>query len=230
MKRCTHIFFDLDHTLWDYNYNARKVLADMYIHFGLKEKTNTSLDGFQKLFFKINALLWHRFNLELIHREDIRQDRFNLILNQCNGSDIRLASELGDYFLYHCPRQEKLIEGADLILAYLESKYELYVITNGFDDVQWIKLKSSGLTKYIRDMFTSETIGFRKPSKEIFEYALAETKGTPNLSIMIGDNPYTDIVGASSAGMTPVLFNPDFKTKSDCEIQVSDYFELMKLL
>ncbi len=225
----THIFFDLDHTLWDYDFNARLVLSEMYAQFNLSSSTNTSPEGFQKLFFKVNATLWHRYNFGEITREDIRNDRFRLILNQCAG-DNSVAGELSDHFLHHCPRQPKVMDGAHEILEYLSDKYKLYIITNGFDDVQWVKLKSTGLGKYFLDMFTSETIGFRKPSPEIFEYALSETKATPELSVMIGDNPITDIGGANKAGIFSILFDPKENIQADSSARISDFKELKELL
>ncbi len=225
----THIFFDLDHTLWDYDFNARKVLLEMYDQFRLAEHTNTSQEGFLSLFFKVNAALWHRFNMAIISRDEIRNDRFAMIMRQCQGN-VALADDLSDYFLHHCPRQSKIIEGADHILDYLTDKYKIYIITNGFDDVQWIKLKASGLGKYVHDMYTSETIGFRKPAPEIFEYALSETKAVAELSIMIGDNPSTDIDGANKVGLFSVLFDPSGKIDSDAGARITHFEELKRLL
>ncbi|XOV93040.1 MAG: YjjG family noncanonical pyrimidine nucleotidase [Bacteroidota bacterium] len=225
----THIFFDLDHTLWDYDYNARKVLMEIYDHFDLEKTTNTTSEGFLRLFFKVNAALWHRYNLGIIGRDEIRNDRFPSILRQCKGDPTK-GDLLSDYFLHHCPRQPKIIDGADQILAYLSEKYKIYIITNGFDDVQWIKLKASGLGIYVHDMYTSETIGHRKPSKEIFEYALSETKTTPELSVMVGDNPVTDIDGANNAGLFSVLFDPTGQVKAKAGISISRFDELRQLL
>lgn len=230
MKHHTHIFFDLDHTLWDYDFNARKVLSDLFLRFGLADCTQTSVDGFISTFFKTNAELWHRFNLGLIERELIREERFRMILRTCGGKDEAMAKEIGDYFLHHCPRQPRIMEGADVLLGYLQDRYHLSIITNGFEDVQHIKLKHCGLGRFFARVFTSETIGFRKPSPEIFDYAMKETKAEKHLALMIGDNHSTDIEGARNAGITPILFNPTGKVKSDCEIQISSLSELMKLL
>jgi len=225
----THIFFDLDHTLWDYDFNARKVLLEMFEQFNLSNHSNTSPEEFLGLFFKANATLWHHYNMGVISRDEIRNDRFRMIMKQCQGN-VELADDLSNYFLHHCPRQTKIIDGADHILAYLSEKYKIYIITNGFDDVQWIKLKASGLGKYVHDMYTSETIGFRKPAPEIFEYALSETKGVPELSIMVGDNPTTDIDGANKAGLFSVLFDPSGRVDADAAVKITHYEELKKLL
>lgn len=225
----THIFFDLDHTLWDYDYNARKVLMEMYDQFNLESNSNTTPEGFLKLFFKINAVLWYRFNIGAINKEEVRNDRFVLILRECKG-DLSLADDLRDYFFYHCPRQSKTIEGAELILSHLTDKYKIYIITNGFDDVQWTKLKASGLGRFVLDMFTSESIGFRKPSPEIFEHALSETRAIANQSMMIGDNPVTDVQGAERAGIFSVLFDPGGNLQASAGLKISEFNELKKLL
>ncbi len=122
------------------------------------------------------------------------------------------------------------MEGADLILSYLSEKYKIYIITNGFDDVQWIKLKASGLGQYIHDMYTSETIGYRKPSPEIFEFALSETKGVPEMSVMVGDNPLTDIEGAKRAGLFSVLYDPSGKLNVEAGFSITNFNDLKKLL
>ncbi len=201
----------------------------MYENFDLANHTNTSSEGFLGLFFKVNAGLWHRFNMGYISREEIRNDRFPMILKQCQGN-VDMADDLSNYFLHHCPRQTRIIDGADHILAYLSEKYKIYIITNGFDDVQWIKLKASGLGQYIHDMYTSESIGFRKPSREIFDYALSETKGVAELSIMVGDNPTTDIDGANKAGLFSVLFDPSGTIDADAGVRITHFEELKRLL
>jgi putative hydrolase of the HAD superfamily len=201
----------------------------MYEQYSLDTRSNATPEGFIRLFFKINASLWYRSNTGAINKDEVRNDRFAWILKQGEG-DADLANDLRDYFLYHCPRQSKTIVGAESILSYLTDKYKIYIITNGFDDVQWTKLKSSGLGRFVHDMYTSESAGFRKPSPEIFEHALEETSARPHQSVMIGDNPVTDIEGAEKAGIYSVLFDPSREIDSSARLRISEFDELKKLL
>ena len=230
MRKFSYLFFDLDHTLWDYETNARKVLLDLYLHFELEKEIKHGPERFLEIYFKTNDGLWHDYNQGRITKEDIRNDRFRLVLQNCGGSDHTRVLEMSDYFLEHCPRQSAVMPETIMALNYLSQKYRMSIITNGFDDVQKVKLKAAGLDKYFEKVFTSETIGVKKPSPEIFEHAL-EVLGVPKEeTLMIGDNPKTDILGAQNAGITPLLYNPSGKIKSECELEIKSLAELMTLL
>ena len=230
MRRFSYLFFDLDHTLWDYETNARKVLMDLYLHFELGQVIRHGHERFLEIYFKTNDGLWHDYNQGRITKEDIRNERFKLVLKNCGGSDHSQALEMSDYFLDHCPRQSVVMPETKMTLNYLASKYRMSIITNGFDDVQEIKLKASGLNGYFEQVFTPETIGVKKPSPEIFEHALEVLGVTKEASLMIGDNPKTDILGAQNAGITPLLYNPTGRIKSECELEIKSLSELMTLL
>lgn len=231
MRKFTHIFFDLDHTLWDYDFNSRKVLEDVYNHFTLKTLLTVSFDGFISSFYQVNAELWHQYNQGEIDRDYIRSERFKKVVLDCGGNNTNgLATGLSAFFLHHCPRQPHKMEDADLALSYLRKRYGMSIITNGFEDVQTIKLKSSNLDQYFSSVFTSETTGHKKPSPEIFHHALSELKLTKEEVLMIGDNPNTDILGAQNAGITPMLYNPSQRIRSNCELQITHLSELLKIL
>lgn len=230
MKKFTHIFFDLDHTLWDYDFNARKVLKDLYEHYQLDKYLTSSVEGFISTFFQVNAQLWHYYNAGQISRDDIRVKRFRDVVKICGCNDIEFGDSLTEFFLFSCPRQTRIMPHADIILDYLHKKYQLSIITNGFDEVQALKLRSCGLDKYFNYVFTSETTGHRKPAAELFYHALEITKAEKSTTLMIGDNPTTDIQGAVNAGITPLFYNPTGKRKSACELQVTHFSELLKIL
>lgn len=226
----THLFFDLDHTLWDYDTNARKVLSDLYVEFELDKMIRYSSEQFLKIYLKTNDGLWHDFNQGRIQKETIRNERFNLVLTNCGSTDLSRSIEMSEYFLHHCPRQKAVMPDALMTLDYLSKKYEMSIITNGFDDVQAIKLKACGLDRFFDHIFTSETIGIKKPSPEIFHHALEKVKADRSEALMIGDNPKTDILGARNAGITPLLYNPTGQIKSECQLQIKHLTELMALL
>lgn len=226
----THIFFDLDHTLWDYDLNARKVLNDLYREFELGKQMPAGPDRFAEVFFRTNDTLWQQYNLGLIDRDEIRLQRFGKVLEKLGVADAGNTQEMNEYFLYHCPRQRGVVEDAPMVLDYLRKKYHLSIITNGFDDVQSVKLKACGLDGFFSHVFTSETTGHKKPSREIFDHAVLEVKATAGTALMIGDNHSTDVMGARNAGITPLLYNPGGRVKSDCQLQVQHLSELMRFL
>ncbi|RED93621.1 YjjG family noncanonical pyrimidine nucleotidase [Marinoscillum furvescens] len=230
MKHVTHIFFDLDHTLWDYDTNARAVLQDIYTRYEVSRLTTLDVDGFITHFFQANGALWKAFDRGEVDKEEIRERRFRQVLLACGAEDHSLADEMTRYFGFNCPRQPGVMEDAAMILEYLTKKYQLSIITNGFNDVQGVKLSACGLDKFFEHVFTSDTIGARKPSAEIFEHAMDTVGTTCGQALMIGDNPKTDILGAQNAGITPLLFNPTGKIKSECQYQIKHLGELMRLL
>jgi putative hydrolase of the HAD superfamily len=226
----THIFFDLDHTLWDYDTNARAVLAEIYDHFELQKETFHGPQRLTEIFFKVNDGLWQQYNQGQIDRDAIRKNRFAKVLEKLNIYGFSREAEMNEYFLFQCPRQNATLPGTHETLTYLAEKYHLSIVTNGFDDVQGIKLEAAGLSKYFQEVFTSETTGFKKPSREIFDFALQKLNCSNDRVLMIGDNLSTDIAGAKNAGITPIFYNPNSQIKVDDLWQVSHLSELTKIL
>lgn len=202
------ILFDLDHTLWDYHRNSRETLHDMYTGHGLQEKLNAPFDDFHDVFQDINATLWNQYDRGLIPRDRIRKERFNTILGHFGVTDGELSLKLSDAYVNEGPKKGNLIDGATEILDYLHPKYPMYIVTNGFEEVQFTKVKSAGLEKYFREIVISDRVGHKKPAREIFDYVSATHGIAIRDLIMIGDNMLTDIAGAANAGMDSVLFNP----------------------
>jgi len=202
------ILFDLDHTLWDYHTNSRETLHDMYVDFGLANRLQADFDAFHDVFQDINATLWNQYDRGLIQRDAIRRDRFNTILGHFSVTDTALSRDLSEAYVREGPKKGNLIKGALDILEYLHPRYPMFIVTNGFEEVQFTKVKSAGLEKYFREIVISDRVGHKKPSPEIFHYVV-DTHGIPHRNlIMIGDNMLTDIAGAVRAGIDSVLFNP----------------------
>lgn len=230
MKGVRHIFFDLDHTLWDYDTNARLVLEAIYHHFQIDLHTQKDMRTFLETFFHENGRLWNDYNHGRIDKEVIRTERFTRVIGRLGYEDAVVGLQMSAFFLENCPRQSAMMPDAALALNYLSRKYTMSIITNGFDDTQALKLKSSGIHHHFQRVFTSETIGFKKPSPEIFEFALSELGLKREETVMIGDNPSTDIQGAHNAGIAAVLYNPDGKMRSNAQWEVRSLFDLMKIL
>ncbi len=203
-----HLFFDLDHTLWDFEANAKATLEDLYEILDLKEKGIHDFDLFYKNYLDHNERLWERYRNGHIKQEDLRIKRMRQSLLDFKIADEQLAQAMSIKFLERLPTRTILFPFTKEILTYLRGKgYELHLITNGFEKTQHSKLKYSGLDIFFKEVITSEASGSLKPHKEIFEYAFQKTKALPEESIMLGDTLDVDIQGAINAGIDQVFVN-----------------------
>jgi len=203
-----HVFFDLDHTLWDFDTNAREALEELYARLDLKSKGIDDFEKFYRHYLHHNNILWDRYHKGFITTEELKWKRmWRVLLEFKNGSE-ELAREMSEHFLEILPARRNVFPYTFEILDYLKAKnYQLHLITNGFEKTQWRKLKNSGLDKYFTEVITSEASNSIKPNKEIFEYAIQKTGARIEESIMIGDNLDADIVGAVNAGIDSVFVN-----------------------
>jgi putative hydrolase of the HAD superfamily len=207
-KTYRHIFFDLDHTLWDFDKNSAEVLILLFRRYKLDQLNYFSVEEFVEKFKEVNYRLWDLYHNGEISKEKIRENRFRIIFEELNAPLELVPSTMADDYLQMCPLQKNVIPFTFELLDYLQDKYNLHIITNGFEDVQHIKLSSSGLLNYFETIITSETCGFIKPDKRMFEFALQKTGALAQESVMIGDNLDVDIAGALNAGLDAVYFNP----------------------
>ena len=203
-----HLFFDLDHTLWDFDANAKESLAELYDSFKLDSIAIGSFQLFYSTYLNHNATLWTRFEKGYITVEELKWKRMWRTLLDFQIADEKLAKDMSAHFLTILPTKKKVFEHTYEILDYLtDKKYSLHLLTNGFEKVQRLKLTSSNLTKYFKNIITSEISNSVKPKKEIFEYALHKANGKIEECIMIGDNLNADILGAKNAGMDSIFVN-----------------------
>lgn len=208
LTKYKHIFFDLDHTLWDYEKNSTEVLNDLILKHQLIELGIPSADAFFKTFEEVNTGLWSDFNKNKISRSAIREQRFLKILANYKIDDLDLCNRLSDEYLMQCPTKPHVFPFTFEVLDYLKEKYQLHILTNGFDDVQYIKLEKSNLTPYFKTVVTSDSAGYKKPMASIFKFAIDKAEARKEESVMIGDNLQTDIMGARNFGMDHIYFNP----------------------
>jgi putative hydrolase of the HAD superfamily len=206
-----HLFFDLDHTLWDFEKNSAECLADIYQIFDFKGLNISNLEAFQQEFSIVNRHHWSLLEQNLITHEDLRRRRFQETLENLGVKDLKksFGLEINEYFLELLPKKAHLIEGAVEVLEYLLPKYELHIISTGWQDIQVNKMKSSEIHHYFGEIITNELAGTRKPDRRIFDYAVDVTKADLSESLMIGDNYEADILGAINANMDTVFYNPD---------------------
>ena len=202
-----HIFFDLDHTLWDFNVNCRLTLDELYD----KHKFSTlgfTKDGFFSQYKSINDQMWHGYHKGFVTKEAIRSKRFEYTFANLGHNKNVIPSSLEDEFLSLCPTKAQVFPYTHEALQYLLNKgYMLHIITNGFKETQQIKLSTSNLSKYFTCVIESDVCGFMKPDKRIFDHALDIGNANANESIMIGDDLDADIIGARSAGLDQIFIN-----------------------
>ena len=207
-RRYDHLFFDLDHTLWDFEANARLTLQTLYEDLQLKAAGVYDFDLFYQNYLAHNERLWDRYRKGFIKQEELRVKRMWLALLDFKIANEDLSQKMNVLFLDLLPTRTILFPYTKEILQYLANKnYELHLITNGFEKVQHSKLKYSGLDRFFQEVITSEGSNSIKPNKEIFEYAFQKTNADPARSIMIGDTLDVDILGAINAGIDQVFVN-----------------------
>lgn len=226
-----HIFFDLDHTLWDYDTNASAALFELYDHYNFSALEIFTKEELVQTFFEVNYQLWDLYNGHLIGRGDIRKRRFPQIFQKLRADIKHLPENLEMEYIGLAPTKPAVFPDAFDVLDYLAGKYQLHLITNGFNDIQQTKLKYSKLEPYFGHVVTSESSKSRKPNKRIFEVAFELTGATVFDSIMIGDNIDADIAGAQGIDMDHVWFNPKKEVpKFTVQHEISNLLQLKSIL
>jgi len=211
LKKYTHVFFDLDHTLWDYDTNVRESLSELFEHYTLDSLGIQTNDHFYNAFIEVNYGLWGLYNTGKIDKVNLRKERFKRIFEHLGADGLAVPIDMEEDFMSRTSSKKNLFPYSMEVLAYLQEKYKLHIITNGFNESQALKMTSSGIHPYFGLVITSETIGYKKPDKRIFEYAMSQLGATATECIMIGDSLQSDILGAQSVNMDQVFFNPDDK-------------------
>ena len=226
-----HIFFDLDRTLWDFETNAYKTLSELYGDHALNKKGISDVNDFINNYKTHNERLWELYRDGKVEKDVLRSSRFKLTLQDFGIDDDLLANELGDQYIQRCPLKTHVFPFTYKVLDYLKEKYHLHIITNGFEEVQYIKLEQSKLLHYFDQIITSEQVGVKKPNPEIFRHALVKTFCKPDESIMIGDDLPVDILGAKAMGMHQIYFNPQKKNHQESiDFEISCLSQLQTLL
>lgn len=224
MKKIEHIFFDLDHTLWDFETNSAKTFE----HILKNREIAIDLDEFLKVYVPINLKYWRLFRNEEVSKEELRYKRLKEVFDilKYNASDDLINTLAVDY-IDNLSSYNHLFEGTIETLTYLKSKYKLHIITNGFEEVQHKKLKNSGLLGFFETITTSECVGVKKPNPLIFEQAFKVSNAKPEVSVMIGDSLEADIEGALNMGMEAILC--DFEQKhSNLELKMINELSQLK--
>jgi len=206
MAKYKNLFFDLDDTLWAFSENSRNTFEEVY----QKYNFNTYFDSFEHyytLYQKRNLELWEEYAEGKVTKDELNDKRFLYPLQVVGIDNPNLSKQFSTDFFALVPTKTGLMPYAKEILEYLKPKYNLYIISNGFRELQSKKMISSGIDHYFKKIILSEDIGVMKPYPEIFHFALSATQSELRESIMIGDNWKADITGAKGVGMDQVYYN-----------------------
>jgi putative hydrolase of the HAD superfamily len=203
-----HLFFDLDHTLWDFETNSKETLHELFIQHRLHETVTPEFNTFYEKYSYHNKKLWDRYHHGFITQEELKWKRMWHALLEFKVGDEKLSKQLSSEYLEILPTKDKLFDYTIEILDYLTKKqYRLHLITNGFEKVQWRKLENAKIGHYFDSVITSEIACCLKPHKDIFDFAIGKAACCYEESLMLGDNLDADILGAMQAGMDTVFVN-----------------------
>lgn len=231
MRNITHLFFDLDHTLWDFKTNSRETLSDLFHEMRLEEHGVQKVEEFIEIYEKVNDEKWSLYRAGKIDKATLRATRFLDSLRKFDIEHPELSSRMEAEYIARSPHKTHLFPGALEVLETLAPKYEMHIITNGFTEVQNVKMEKSGLNGFFKSMITSEAVGVNKPDPKIFLSALHGTGAKRNQSVMIGDSLEADIRGARRVGMHQVFFNPEGQSHSDdVTREISELIQLLSFL
>jgi YjjG family noncanonical pyrimidine nucleotidase len=229
-KKYRGVLFDLDHTLWDYETNAKETLQTLFQRH-LTNRTAVPFHHFHHHFVRINTQLWLDFDRGMIPREVIRDQRFHRIFREVGIDDHPLSLVFSEDYVRESPQKSNLLPQAREVVDYLCQRYPLVIVTNGFEEIQTVKVDASGLRPFFRAVITSERAQSKKPEPGIFSLALEHLGATADETIMIGDNLLTDIAGARQSGIDQVFYNPQGQPHSSaCTYEIRELNELRAFL
>ncbi|RZK50840.1 MAG: noncanonical pyrimidine nucleotidase, YjjG family [Pedobacter sp.] len=223
-----HIFFDLDHTLWDFDKNAQETLLELYVKYKLDSLGVKSSLEFIERYTENNHLLWAQYHRGEITKNKLREQRFRKTFLELGMDPDYIPHEFEDEYVRLSPTKTNLFENTLSTLTYLSKSYHLHIISNGFKEPTLTKMQVSDLNPYFKNIIISEDVGVNKPHPDIFKYALDKAEATLPESIMIGDSIEADIRGAQSFGLKAIYFNPQMiPVPHDVNWQIHNLNELL---
>jgi putative hydrolase of the HAD superfamily len=223
----TDIFFDLDHTLWDFEKNSAITFEIIF----REHKVNMPLQEFLEIYVPLNFRYWKLYREEKITKSQLRYSRLKESFDTINyiASD-DLINSLAQRYVELLPEQNNLFQNTVTVLNYLRKRYSLHIITNGFEEIQEKKLENAAIRSFFQHVVNSEMVGVKKPNPKIFEFALEKAGVSPCKSVMVGDSLEADILGAKNVGMKTIHFNSTKDPDHEHGIIVKDLIEIKNYL
>lgn len=230
MSRYRHLFFDLDHTLWDFRANSRATLEELHGELGLADAGVERADEFIATYEEVNAGLWRRYEAGHIGKAVLRVLRFRNTLLRFGVRNDRLSTTLGRLYIERCPRRTALSPGARELIEAVHPDHRIHIITNGFTEVQRVKVEASGLAPYVDVLVTSEQAGAGKPDVRIFELAMRRAGASVRESLMVGDSITNDMEGARRVGMDHAHYVEEGHPDPLADLRFTHFDELRSFL
>ncbi|MGB7528957.1 YjjG family noncanonical pyrimidine nucleotidase [Sphingobacterium cellulitidis] len=226
-----HLFFDLDHTIWDFDRNAEETLHELYYRYSFDDLFNSPTSNqFIATYTENNHRLWNLYHHGKIDKPTLRKLRFADTFSQLGVDPELFPLAFEEEYLEICPTKKNLFPNAHETLTYLKDKYTLHLISNGFKEACEKKLEHSNLAPYFETIVISEIVGINKPDIRIFQHALNNGKANKTEAVMIGDNLDADVRGAQNAGLEAIFFNPfELEKPDDVNHMIKDLKELQQL-
>lgn len=231
MKKYTTVFFDLDHTLWDFERNSSETLEELYNEIDLQRRLGmdaaTFIDGYKK----INFRYWEAYRKGEISKEILRTERFREAFRVHGMDDDNVVHHFAEGYVRISPEKTHLFPHTYEVLEYLHEKYSMHIITNGFEEIQHKKLHNCNISRFFKSVITSEQAGVKKPHAGIYHYGLRASAANPQECIMIGDEPDVDLIGARDVGIDQVYFNAENEPSSfNTTWEITSLIELKGIL
>ncbi len=221
------VFFDLDHTLWDFDKNSALTFNKIF----KMHDVAVDLNDFLSFYEPINLDYWKLYREEKIDKASLRYNRLNDTFNKISfNADSTLINKLSEDYITYLSSFNHLFDDVHEVLNYLKSKYQLHIITNGFQEVQESKLRNSNIHHFFNSVTDSEQVGVKKPNPKIFNFALKIAEANPETSVMIGDNMEADVLGALDFGMEAIYFNLRETNEAHSIKQINNLNELKLFL
>lgn len=206
-RKYNHLFFDLDHTIWDFDSNSIDTLVELFDSYHL-ERFFLDFETFHKHYEHQNSQLWNHYRQSKIKKGELNLNRFSRPLEEAGCNDGELAKKLASEYLNICSTKTALLPYAANILEYLkQKKYKLYIVSNGFSEVQHRKIELSGIRHFFDKIYISDIVGIHKPGKDFFDYIVKSSNARKNECLVIGDSMEADIEGALNAGLDAIFYN-----------------------
>lgn len=225
-----HLFIDLDRTLYDFDKSTRDTFLELFDKFDL-HKRKIPFDRFFELYKENNIELWAQYREGKVTKKFLNVHRFDITFNVFGIHDRAFAGRFASDYLLNAPLKKALFPNVKVVLKYLQGKYTLHIITNGFDEVQKIKMETNDLNRFFTTITTSEEAQAKKPNREIFELALKKADAKAEESLMVGDDLDVDILGARNMGMDQVYCNYDnISHNSDITFEIFEFSDLKEIL
>ncbi len=230
MVKYEHLFFDLDRTLWDFEKNSMETISELFIEYELQNALETDFDTFYSRYKLNNERLWAEYREGTIDKFQLRLLRYHQTFKEFKLEDEVFALKFNDRYVETCSSKKGLIPHSLEVLDYLNPKYKLHIITNGFVEAQKVKISKSGIAKYFDQIIVSDGLGYRKPDPRIFRHAMKIANAKSANSLMIGDDYVPDVIGAKNVGMDQIFFNREKKGNYEATFVINSLKELKEIL